>query len=83
MVRDKKPGHAPMDDFVLAVRAVRSAWDAFSSYQTDIAKAKVDMRVMTPRTTKLLKEADQARTELYRILEIAAAEIRKQEGETH
>jgi hypothetical protein len=79
----REPGHAPMDDFTLAVECVRVYTEAFQGFIDDINSSGIDMRIFSKATVAKMKEAGEKRKELSRRIEIANAELARSEGEHH
>lgn len=83
MKENKKPGHAPMDDFNLAVETVRLYTEAFQSFIDDVNSSGIDTRIITKETCQKILEAGVKRKELTRRIEIAKSEMLTPHGGTH
>lgn len=59
-----EPGHAPMDDFTLAVETVRFYAEAFESFSDDIHASGIDAGIFSHETVEKLHLASQKRKEL-------------------
>lgn len=79
----KEPGHVPIEDFNLAVEAVRIYTEVIHSMLDDISRSKVDIRILSKTTLQKTAEAKKVSRQLNKTIELAAANLINRNGDRH